>query len=201
MSDIANQLQGDREAVLLLYLAQELPRDDRAELERMLASDAALAADLDRLRALQSEVVGGLEEMDAASPLRISDDISTRRVMREMRRFQLELKSRAPVHLEASTLRPWPRWVYPVGAVAAMFFAFLALWGFGVIDIQPQLAEQERSRMPHYETEEYPLYRNQMAQDRLQRILLASFGGYVDDTDHPSELDETEDPAAAETNG
>ena len=96
MSDITNQLQNDREAVLLLYLAEELSREDRSDLERMLRQDQSLAADLERLRALQGEVVGGLEELDA-TPLRMSEEISTRRVMREMRRFQLELKSRSPV--------------------------------------------------------------------------------------------------------
>jgi anti-sigma factor RsiW len=201
MADIANQLQGDREAVLLLYLAEELPKGDRAELERILASDAALAADLDRLRSLQGDVVGQLKELDAASPLRMSDDISARRVMREMRRFQLELKARAPMQLEASTVKPWPTWIYPVAAAAAIIFGFLALWGFGVIDIQPQLAEQDRSRMPHYDTDtnDY-IYRDQVAQDRLQRILLASFAG-VDESDHPSELEDMEDPAATGTNG
>ena len=199
MADLANQLQNDREAVLLLYLAEELPREDRVELERLLASDAALAADLDRLRSLHSETVAQFQELDAASPLRMSDEISTRRVMREMRRFQLELKSRAPVQLEASTLRHPPRWIYPIGAVAAMIFLFLALWGFGVIDIQPQLAEQDRSRMPHYDNDDL-IYRDQVAQDRLQRILFASFAG-VDDSDHPTELEDLEDPAAVGTNG
>jgi len=81
MSDIANQLQNDREAVLLLYLAEELPREDRSDLERMLRQDQSLAADLEQLRALQGQVVGGLKELDA-HPLRMSEEISTRRVMR-----------------------------------------------------------------------------------------------------------------------
>ena len=133
-----------------------------------------------------------MSELDAGRPLRMSEDVSSRRVMREMRRFGLELKNRAPVQLEASTVRHWPRWIYPVGAVAAIIFTFLALWGFGVIDIQPNLAEQDRSRMPHYDGDDFPMYRDQMAQERLQRILLASF---VEETDHPAELEESEDPA------
>jgi anti-sigma factor RsiW len=199
MSDISNQLQTDREAVLLLYLAGELPREDRAPLERMLTADQSLAADLDRLRDLQSEVLSSLHELDAASPLRMSDEISTRRVMREVRRFQLDLKSRAPVQLEASTVKRFPTWIYPVAAAAAIIFAVLGLWGVGVIDFQPTLAEQDRSRMPHYENDDY-IYRDQVAQDRLQRILLASFAG-VDDSDHPAELEDSEDPAAVGTNG
>lgn len=200
MSDITNQLQTDRTAVLLLYLADELPHEDRAELEQILLHDRSLRADLDRLAELQSKVVGGLEDLDSATPLHMSDDISTRRVLREMRRFQLELKSRAPVQLEASTIRHWPTWIYPMAAAAAIIFAVLGLWGVGVIDFQPTLAEQDRSRMPHYDTDEPPMYRDPVAQDRLQRILLASFGG-VEESDHPTELEESEDPAAVGTNG
>src|SRR5215208_4690825 len=137
MSDISNQLQSDPEAVLLLYLAQELGAQDCADLERILTQDQSLRHDLERLQALQSEVAGGLQELDSAAPLHMSYELSTRRVMREIRRFQLELNSRAPVQLEASTLRHWPRWIYPVGAAAAMIFAVLALWGWGFIDLQP----------------------------------------------------------------
>jgi anti-sigma factor RsiW len=199
MGDLSNQLRSDREAVLLLYLAEELPREDRGELERILSEDAALRQDLERLRELQGEVAGGLAELDAATPLHMSEELSTRRVVREMRRFQLELKSRAPVQLEASSLRPWPRWIYPVAAAAAIIFTVLGLWGVGVIDFQPNLAEQDRSRMPHYEGDDFPMYRDQIVQERLQRILLASFGG--EEMDHPAELEETEDPAAFGTSG
>jgi len=199
MADIANQLQTDREAVLLLYLADEMTPEDRAELERMLTVEPALRHDLDRIRELQATVAGGLEAMDSAGPLRMSEEASTRRVMREMRRFQLELNSRAPVQLEASSLRSWPKWIYPVAAAAAAIFIVLGLWGVGVIDFQPTLAEQNRSQMPHYETDEFPSYRDQVVQERLQRILLASFG--VEDSDHPAELDESEDPAAFRSNG
>src|SRR5436190_9617420 len=199
MADLANQLQTDREAVLLLYLADELPAQDRAELERMLTAETALRHDLERIQELQLAVAGGLAELDSARPLHMSEEISTRRVMRELRKYQLELNSRAPVQLEASSLRSWPKWIYPVAAAAAAIFIVLGLWGVGVIDFQPTLAEQNRSQMPHYESDEFPQYRDQVVQERLQRILLASFG--VDESDHPAELDESEDPAALQTNG
>ncbi len=146
MSDLSNQLQTDREAVLLLYLADEMAGEDRGELERMLSEDAALRQDLERVAALQSEVM----------------------------------------------VRRWPRWIYPVGAAAAIIFTVLGLWGFGFIDFQPELAEQDRSHMPHYDGGDFPMYRDQMAQERLQLILLASFGV---EEDHPAELEESEDPA------
>ena len=199
MADIANQLQNDREAVLLLYLADELSPQERMELERMLTCEPSLRGDLERVRELQTEVVGVMQEWDAGKPLHISDEVSTRRVMREMRRLQLELTSRAPVQLEASSLRHWPKWIYPIAAVAATIVIVLGLWGVGLIDFQPSLAEQNRSQMPHYDTDEFPTYRDQIVQEHLQRILLASFG--VEESDHPAELDETEDPAALRSNG
>ena len=199
MADLANQLQTDREAVLLLYLADELPAQDRAELEGMLTAEPALRHDLERIQELQLAVAGGLAELDSARPLHMSEEISTRRVMRELRKYQLELNSRAPVQLEASSLRSWPKWIYPVAAAAAAIFIVLGLWGVGVIDFQPTLAEQNRSQMPHYESDEFPQYRDQVVQERLQRILLASFG--VEESDHPAELDVSEDPAALQTNG
>jgi hypothetical protein len=115
-----------------------------------------------------------------------------------MRRLQLELTSRAPVQLEASSFRAWPRWVYPLATAAAIIIIVLGLWGVGIIDLTPSLPEQDRSHMAHYD-DDVPMYRDQFAQERLQRILLASFGG--EELDHPVELDETEDPAALQTNG
>jgi hypothetical protein len=200
MADIANQLQADREAVLLLYMANELSAQDRMELERILTDDQSLRGDLQRLTQLHEQVAGRMAELDGAQPLHMSEEASTRRVMREVRRVQLELTSRAPVQLEASSLRRWPRWIYPVGAAAAIIFTVLGLWGVGVIEFQPNLAEQDRSRMPRYENDDFPMYRDQLAQERLQRILLASFG-MAEEGDHPTELEESEDPGALETNG
>jgi hypothetical protein len=86
-----------------------------------------------------------------------------------------------------------------VAAAAASIIIVLGLWGVGLIDFQPTLAEQNRSQMPHYETDDFPMYRDQVVQERLQRILLASFG--VEESDNPAELDESEDPAALRSNG
>ena len=85
-----------------------------------------------------------------------------------------------------------------MAAAAAAIFIVLGLWGVGVIDFQPTLAEQNRSQMPHYDNDDYA-YRDQVVQERLQRILLASFG--AEDSDHPAELEESEDPAALRSNG
>ena len=199
MADLANQLQTDREAVLLLYLADELAPQDRGALEQILTSDPSLREDLERVRTLETEVGGGLRKLDAVKPLHVSQERSCRRVMREMRRLQTELTSRAPAQLEGSSLRSWPRWIYPVAAAAAAIIIVLGLWGVGIIDFQPTLAEQDRSRMPHYETDDFPMYRDQVVQEGLQQILLASFG--VEESDHPTELEETEDPAALRSNG
>jgi anti-sigma factor RsiW len=197
MAAITDQLRDNREPVLLLYLANELPPEDRADLERLLSSDASLQRDLDSLRALQTQVVGGLDILESSTVLAASENLSTRRVMREMRRFQLELDSRAPAHLETGRHHAWPRWTYPLAAAAAIIFILLGLWGIGAIDFTPQLPGPGPRKLA--EENDSSIMREQLAQESLSDILYASFGG--EELDHPIELEETEDPAAFRTNG
>jgi len=60
----------DNEAVLLMYLFNELPADDRAEVEEMLAFDGGLRCELEQLKAMHQTIDGALEVADArvASP-------------------------------------------------------------------------------------------------------------------------------------
>jgi hypothetical protein len=69
-----------RESVLLMYLAGELSPRERAEVDRRLAADAGLAADLDGLRAIQSDVMGHLDRLDAADPLPVDPSVAVKRV-------------------------------------------------------------------------------------------------------------------------
>src|SRR5437773_7550485 len=205
MASLIDQLKDHREPTLLLYLANEFPPQHRADLERILTTDAALRHELESLRALQSQVMGGLADLDSSTPLHASEEISTRRIMREMRRLKLEMDAKAPAQLEPSTLRTWPRWIYPLAAAAAIIFIFLGLWGFGFIDITPAMPGP---RAPAQNIDDdYMNYMNpglaeMNPQDRLQSILLASFGVEdFDHLDHPLELEESEDPGALHTNG
>jgi len=65
MSNLLHELENN-EAILLMYLAGELPEEDRVEVEQMLASDAALRAELLELAALQDELTGVLARADGS---------------------------------------------------------------------------------------------------------------------------------------
>jgi len=191
MTPITDQLRSNREAILLLYLADELSPADRAEVKRLLAEDPSLQNDLEALGSLHTEVVGGLDSLDSATELKASADISVRRVVREMRKHQLVLDSRAPAQFEPSTIRAIPRWVYPIAAAAALIFIVLGLWGVGAIDFTPAMPGP--SLADNNDPYAYPSYLEHS--ERLEDILFASFGG-GEEIDHPLELEETEDPAA-----
>jgi anti-sigma factor RsiW len=53
------------EAVLLMYLGNELPEQDRAEVEAMLASDSRLRTELENLRKIHQLAFDALESLDA----------------------------------------------------------------------------------------------------------------------------------------
>ena len=89
MGDFLQQLENN-EAVLLMYLAGELPDEDRAEVERMLASDGGLRATLAELSALRDEVGDVLSAAGADGPAS-RRDAAVRRVSRAMVARRLEV--------------------------------------------------------------------------------------------------------------
>ena len=134
MAGMLDKLSGD-EAVLLMYLADELPREDRAVVDRRLKGEPALREELDRLRELNATVVRRLEALDEASSVPVSDDAAARLVVRTMLRHQFDLSQRPADPARNARPAPLaPLW-YGIGAVAAAVIIFLGLWGAGVIDV------------------------------------------------------------------
>ncbi|MDB5332448.1 MAG: hypothetical protein JWP03_3599, partial [Phycisphaerales bacterium] len=90
--------QLNNEAVLLMYLADELPQDDRADVEQKLATDPTLRAQLAVLEQAQEMFVTGMGRLDAAQPLP-GELAAVRRITAAMRRNMLEYAARvsAPV--------------------------------------------------------------------------------------------------------
>src|SRR5258708_999678 len=118
----------NNEAVLLMYVAGELPPDDRAEVEQLLASDAGLRAELEQLRDTHAQVKQVLESAQGPS---ISEETAVRQTLRAMLRFQLEQRDKpaAPADEMPRRLR-LPNWTYPFAAAAMLIIAYVAWWGF-----------------------------------------------------------------------
>jgi hypothetical protein len=127
MSSLLQQLENN-EAILLMYLAGELPEADHAEVRQMLASDPALRAALADLSVLHDDVAGVLAGADAARPLSRAD-VATRQVSRAMVAARLEGQRAQPAPpAKRSRLRiAW--WAYPIGAAAMLTVAMTLFSG------------------------------------------------------------------------
>lgn len=135
MADDLYQLSDD--AVLLLYLADELSAGQRAQVEKRLVTDASFRATCESLRILNGEMrrwVGA--DSAAIASTELSDEMTVRRVVRELNRRRLELAAH-PAPSVAARRRVYPAWIYPLGAAAAAVFIALGLWGVGVIEYNP----------------------------------------------------------------
>jgi anti-sigma factor RsiW len=118
----------DQEAILLLYLAAELPAADREEIERMLESDPNLRSELDQLRQVQEAAHAALRQSDAQTG---RSEPAAGRAAGEIERWAAHRAS--PRLAGASRARSWsiPRWAYPIAAAAVLAIAFVAWWGVG----------------------------------------------------------------------
>jgi anti-sigma factor RsiW len=125
MAGLLEQLRDDQ-AVLLMYVADELTEDDRAAVEQRLAGDAALRQKLAELRGLNEQMgpmIAGLYEADRAS-----GDALARRMWRAVNRRQMELLATAPVPAPLRSAK-WSWWKYVVTTAAVVLIGLLGLWG------------------------------------------------------------------------
>src|SRR5688572_26853076 len=129
VASLLDQLKSD-DAVLLMYLAGELPAEDRAQVDGRLAADANLRAELDRLRETYDAFSGALERDDLLGSNRpvVPEAVAARRVGREMLLWQARRQAMR-VAAPASSGPRYPWWVYPVAAAASVVLAFLVWWG------------------------------------------------------------------------
>ncbi len=134
MAGLLQKLENN-EAILLMYLAGELPAEDCAEVERMLDGDASLRRMLRELRALQGTACAALERLDRMESRPGRDEQSVRRVMRDLRRRQMEPRE-VPASVDQDlAAKPW-RWPWwaNVAAAAAVVVVGIGLWGLGLFD-------------------------------------------------------------------
>lgn len=125
MPSLLQQLENN-EAILLMYLADELPAADRLEVEAMLQTDAGMAAELERLAAVRERVETEMASLDQSDPLP-GEQMALRSVKREMTRWILE-RERESASVDQRRRRfPW--WGYPIAAAASIGIVLLIWWG------------------------------------------------------------------------
>jgi hypothetical protein len=128
MTSLLHQLENN-EAILMMYLADELPAEDRADVEQMLAADASLRAELEELRRVHEGFIGGMEQLDVEVRLPVSESVAVRRATRMLRQWQVEHVNGAAAEEEPVRELRFPWWSYPLTTAAAVLIAFLVWWG------------------------------------------------------------------------
>jgi hypothetical protein len=154
MIQVSNLLQqlGSTEAVLMMYLSDELPAEDRAEVERRLAADPAMRAQWDRLREAHAGFAAAMPALDRATRLPAPEAVGVRRVLRAVRQWQADRVAR-PVAPAATPPFRFPVWAYPLAAAAAVVVAFVVWWGNSD---QPQDRFAGTARPRYYELDDRP---------------------------------------------
>jgi hypothetical protein len=112
----------NNEAILLMYLGNELPVVDRAEVEQMLASDARLRAELENLRQTHQLAFDALESLDAMVRLPVSPLVAQQRVS-ELVRGWAE-RRRLPVAESSRRRRQIPWWRSGLAAAASLMMGY-----------------------------------------------------------------------------
>ena len=150
MSSLLHQLENN-EAVLLLYLAGEMPAEDRAEVEQLLTGDAGLRHELEALRHAENRLTLALSEADGLAMPPVTQSAkqaaAVRRVSRAMVKFQIEQRQNAVVQelqIPPRALR-LPSWSYPFATAAMILIGWVAYWGFTAGGpshrVRPEVAE------------------------------------------------------------
>jgi anti-sigma factor RsiW len=134
----------NNEQILLMYLADELPPEDRGEVEQMLRVDASMQREFERLQATHKIIHEQLASLDALSPLPVSAQSAWRQVGRAMRRHLARPKIAPAVPQADHAPHSW-RWLYPT--IAAASIAIIAMVWLGK-EAQPH-GNPPISLLPH----------------------------------------------------
>jgi anti-sigma factor RsiW len=151
MSNLLRQLDNDQ-AILLMYLAGELPEEDRVDVEQRLVNDPALRAAMADLAALQAAVDAGLARGDDLAPA--PREAAVRRAVRAMAAAHDERLARDTAAAPEPARRfrlSW--WAYPAAAAALLLVGIIIMSNSppGKLDPTPesqQLAMQMEANTP-----------------------------------------------------
>jgi hypothetical protein len=111
----------NNEAILLMYLADELPPQDRAEVEKMLAADPALRTDLENLRQTQQLAIDVIESLDSTTRPPVPPITAQNQVSSLIHKWIVKNR-RASVETVTSHRFPW--WRTSFATAAAMLITY-----------------------------------------------------------------------------
>jgi anti-sigma factor RsiW len=128
MRSVLSQLQDDQ-AILLMYLADELPAADRAVVEKRLATEPALRAELESLRITHARIEQSLSQLDSVQPMPATPTAMQWKIARMIRQWQVDRALHEPEEplRRGIFLRFAP--AYPFVAAAAVLLSFIVWWG------------------------------------------------------------------------
>jgi hypothetical protein len=124
MKDSVQNLEGN-EAILLMYMADELPQADRLEVERMLATDAGLRGELEILRQTQKLAYDSLKTLDSMTRPATPPIVALGQVSRLI--HQWAEQRRQPVAAVAAVHQPLP-WRRISATAAAVLVVGYYIW-------------------------------------------------------------------------
>ena len=150
MASVLEQL--DRDAVALMYVAEELSAEDRADIERRISQDSELAQAIERARRDVESFEQALRSEDAQTALPMSADTAVRRVSRAMKQWQVDRLTKQAMQPGARARFRLPVWAYPTGVAVAVIVGAL-IWARSLPDagaprLDPkQIAEMQQKTM------------------------------------------------------
>lgn len=156
MASLLQQLENN-EVILLMYLADELQLEDKAEVEQKLAGDAGMRAELSEMRTAHAAYAGVMARLDATTRLPTPETVAVRQASRLVRQWATERLARPPAKPQPKGL-PLPWWCYPVASAASVLIGFLVWWGNHSELVVPsdQVATVNHDRPPVPATEPSP---------------------------------------------
>ncbi len=154
----------DNHGILLMYLADELPEADRAEVEQMLASDQGLRLTLESVRRDQDAAFSAIAVADELAAVPIGRQVAVRQVSRLIGAWQSRrIASRIASPVIGRNSFRW--WLYPSAAAAILALGFLVWWGNRPEDSRPKLSSMHHRNYFNPPQEDYP--REFSPKDRL----------------------------------
>lgn len=137
------------EAILLMYLADELSSSDKEQVNRMLQKDGALRARLGELKWSLELLHQGLNQQDAQSPT-TNVDRAVHATLSAMTNWTARATYNAQAKSPQAAKLPLPWWCYPLAAAAALLVAAAVFFA----NMEPG-AMMARSEIPTQQTQTY----------------------------------------------